>query len=84
MKNYKYFLKNGQVFKEEATAKELKDARTESKKIIKKDIDKLAWRSCWVCNGAHKHFLQGKWGKWVLNCFECGHFYFNKIDVTEE
>lgn len=82
-KNHKFKAVNQWEWKSEpAIKKELEKARVEAKKIMKKDIQKVAWRSCWQCNSAHTHFLRGKWGDWVLNCFECGKFYFNKIDIT--
>ena len=63
--------------------KELLEARKKTKKLLKKDVNNIAWRSCWICNGAHIHFLEGEWGDWILNCFRCGKFYYNKIDITE-
>ena len=63
--------------------KELERARKKAIKLMKKDPLSVAWRSCWICNHAHIHFLEGKWGDWVLNCFECGRFFYDKIDITE-
>jgi hypothetical protein len=63
---------------------ELEKLRTEARKLIKKtDTDALAFRSCWQCNGAHTHFLGGDWGNWVLHCFECNKFYYQRADITE-
>ena len=85
-KNHKFELKgkSGYEWKSKpATKEELDKARKKAKQIMKKDIQKVAWRSCWQCNGAHARFLDGEWGDWVLNCFECGKFYYDKIDITD-
>lgn len=82
MKNWKYKATGDYEFEKEPVSKtELLVARETAKKLMK-NVDKIAMRSCWVCNAAHTHFLSGKWGSWVLNCFDCGHWYFNKIDIT--
>lgn len=41
---------------------------------------RVALRSCWNCNGAHEHLRRT--ADWVINCFECGHFYFEGTDLT--
>lgn len=63
--------------------KELERARKKAIELLKKDPTNMAWRSCWICNHAHIHFLEGEWGDWVLNCFECGKFFYDKIDITD-
>lgn len=67
-----------------ATKKALTAARKKANKILKSEggIDKLTFRSCWLCNGAHERFLGEKWGDWVMNCFACGRFYFDGMDIT--
>ena len=62
--------------------KDLLKARKEASKLMIKDPTKLTWRSCWVCNGAHLHFLDGEWGNWVLHCIGCGNWYYDKINIT--
>jgi len=83
MKNHKFWLENGKIKSRPATKKELEEAREKAKKLIKKDARNLAFRSCWQCNPAHYYFLEGEWGGWVLSCFHCGRFYYNKIDISE-
>lgn len=81
--NKKYKISGDYGYKElPVSAKELSEARKKAAVLAKKDINKIAWRSCWVCNRAHVHFLRGKWGDWILNCFECGRYYYDKIDIT--
>lgn len=85
MKNYKYkYKKNkgwGGYTKKIATKKELDEARETALKLSKNEAY-IGMRSCWVCNEAHSHFLI-EWGKWVLSCFECGHWYYDGIDITK-
>ena len=86
MKNAKYKIKGDYDYTEvKATKLELDKARKQAKALLKKTKGQaMSMRSCWVCNGAHTHFLNGKWGDWVLMCFAgCGRFYFDKIDITE-
>jgi hypothetical protein len=64
-----------------ATKEELEKARARADKLMRK-AGQPGIRSCWQCNGAHAHFLQGDWGDWVLTCFECGKWYCDKIDIT--
>ncbi len=63
-------------------ATELEKLRKEAREIIQADKTAIAMRSCWNCNSAHKHFLIGDWGKWVLYCFECGHYFYKGVDIT--
>lgn len=84
-RNHKFTRKGEWGFTSKAvTTKELEQLRKEAEELAKKKgIDTIAWRSCWQCNGAHIHFLDGKWGEWVLNCMECGKYYYNKVDITD-
>jgi len=84
-KNYKYWKTGDWEFKSrKATKKELENARKQAKELLKKTKGQaVTWRSCWECNQAHTHFLDGRWGDWILNCFCCGRFFYNKIDITE-
>lgn len=63
---------------EKITKKELEDLREQARK------DKQEWmvlgRSCWECNSAHVHHLEGG-GKY--NCFACGRYYYNNVDITD-
>lgn len=55
--------------------------RAEAKKLIKKDIENLAMRSCWNCNGAHEHLKEADY---VIVCaMGCGHYYYKGVDITE-
>jgi hypothetical protein len=82
-KNYRYKAKGDwDYIKLPITKTEVDGLREEATKIFKKDVGDLGWRSCWICNGAHTRFLKGSWGKWVLNCFECGRFFYKGVDIT--
>lgn len=62
------------------TVKELTKLRTEAKKLIAKNIDNLAMRSCWDCNGAHEHLKEVDY---VIICtMGCGHYYYKGVDIT--
>lgn len=52
--------------------------RAEAQPLI--DADRLAWRSCWHCNMAHRHMRE--WDDIVVNCFECGRWFFQGVDIT--
>lgn len=67
-----------------ATKAAIVAARKTANKILKGEdgLNKLGFRSCWLCNPGHDHFVSGEWGDWVMNCFECGRFYFDKMDIT--
>ncbi len=84
-KNHKFTRKGDWGFISKSVSKEkVKQLRKEAEEFLKKTgIENLAWRSCWQCNGAHCHFLDGKWGDWVLQCMECGKYYYNKVDITD-
>lgn len=53
--------------------------REKAKKKIKQRY--YVWRSCWNCNLAHKHL---KKADYVINCLECGRWYYKGQDITEE
>jgi len=59
----------------------IKTLRKEAKKILKKDKANFVWRSCWNCNSAHGHL---KDRDYIINCFNCGHWFYKGIDITEE
>ena len=59
----------------------LQEARNKALAILKKDRTNFAWRSCWKCNGAHEHL---KDADCIINCFNCGHWYYKGIDITEK
>lgn len=40
----------------------------------------LMFRSCWNCNPAHKHL---KKAEYPFICFECGHYYYKGVDITD-
>lgn len=68
---------------EKITEKELEEARENSKKFEWMDLG----RSCWECNSAHVHHLgeiggDGK-NQENYNCFSCGRYYHNNIDITD-
>ena len=58
----------------------VEEARKKAKAILKKDGANFEWRSCWNCNGAHEHLKDHG----LINCFECGHWYYQGIDITEK
>lgn len=59
----------------------IEKTRKEATEILKKDKTSFAWRSCWNCNGAHEHLKECDY---VINCFNCGHWYYKGIDITEK
>lgn len=61
--------------------KEVDKICKEALDILKKDRANFAWRSCWKCNGAHEHLREADY---IINCFECGHWYYKGIDITEK
>jgi len=82
--NKKYIRKGDYEYVEKSvTEKELGEARKKATALIKKSKGEvIGLRSCWKCNPAHTHFIEkGDWS-WVLNCFDCGHYYYNNIDIT--
>lgn len=87
IRNYKFWEtldKDGEVSWAggDCPKEELDAARAKGVEIMKRGD--VGMRSCWICNPAHEHFLQGDWGdEWVLNCFQCGRFFYNKIDITD-
>lgn len=57
------------------------EARAAASEILAKDPTNWAMRSCWNCNGTHKHL---KRAEYIIRCFECGHTFYRGIDITEE
>ena len=47
--------------------------------LIKKD--KLIMRSCWNCNPSHEHL---KTCEVPIVCYQCGHYYYKGVDITDE
>lgn len=58
---------------------ELETLREAAKRKVEKD--ECAFRSCWNCNAAHEYMKE--WDT-VISCFECGHWYFMGVDITEK
>ena len=54
----------------------LKELRAKATKLIRKE--QWAWRSCGACNGAHKDLMG------LINCFECGRWWMDGVDITEK
>lgn len=42
--------------------------------------NRFVWRSCWNCNSSHEGL---KRAKYVINCFECGRWFYLGVDITE-
>lgn len=59
----------------------IEELRKEASDLIKKNINNIAFRSCWKCNAAHEHL---KKSEYVIDCFQCGHFYYKGVDITED
>lgn len=57
---------------------EIKKLRTEALSLMKQE--KFTMRSCWNCNPAHEHLKEYSI---PIICFECGHWFFKGIDITE-
>ena len=55
--------------------------RVKARSLLFADPTKLGLRSCWNCNPAHEHL---KDAEYVINCFSCGHYFFEGEDVTED
>lgn len=58
---------------------EKSEARKQADAWMAANANQFALRSCWNCNPSHKHL---KCVGYVINCFECGHWFFQGIDVT--
>ncbi len=54
--------------------------RLEAQTILDAEPANYALRSCWHCNSAHEHLRQSEG---VLLCFDCGHWYYKGVDLTE-
>jgi uncharacterized Zn finger protein len=61
----------------------IEELRSEAKKLVQKDEERLVYRSCWECNGAHEH-LKKYSHESLIYCFDCGKFWYKETDVTEE
>ena len=73
-KNKRFFLNKGKICSEKVSPKKLKELRD--------TCDNSKWmaigRSCFLCNGAHKHLIDMDY----LNCFSCGRYFRNGVDIT--
>lgn len=58
----------------------MKSLREQAKAKIRKDHNNVTFRSCWNCNPAHEHLKESPF---VINCIECGHWYYKGEDITE-
>lgn len=59
----------------------IRAARKAAQDLLAANEDALAMRTCWVCNAAHIHMID-QTDEFVLNCFGCGRWYFQKTDIT--
>jgi hypothetical protein len=76
---------DGEVMSRIATEQEIETARSEARAKLLEDPNAWALRSCWVCNPAHRHFLNDLADGFLIRCFaECGRVYYQGIDVTED
>lgn len=75
---------DGEPVSRPSTAEELQEARDEATELARETEGScVAMRSCWDCNPAHAHFLDGDWGDWVLACvMGCGRYFFRGVDIT--
>lgn len=68
------------------TAEELLTARSQFDQIIEaKNFDRVAFRSCWLCNQAHFHLAgsgEAEEETFALRCFSCGRLFLGGIDIT--
>lgn len=60
--------------------KRIEELRKEAKEILEKNGIDFALRSCWNCNGAHKHLKEVDY---IINCFECGKWFYKGVDISE-
>jgi len=60
---------------EKVSKEELETLREEAKKHEWMGLG----RRCWECNKAHVHHI----GKGNYNCFSCGRYYRDAVDVTD-
>jgi PHP family Zn ribbon phosphoesterase len=59
------------------TMTDINKLRAEAEKAFR-DGD-YAFRSCWMCNQAHEHLKEVDY---MIECFECGRYYFKGVDIT--
>jgi hypothetical protein len=55
------------------------EAREKAVQWMSANNNACAMRSCWNCNTCHEHLREVKYVIW---CFECGHYFFLGIDIT--
>lgn len=60
----------------------IEQLRKEAEELLKDDPNALVFRSCWNCNPAHEHLKQAQ--NIVINCFQCGNFYYKGENMTED
>ena len=74
----------GDVSSRPTTIEELASARKAVREKLSSNPTDFASRTCWVCNPMHDHFLENINDGFTLSCFDCGHLYYQGIDVTED
>ncbi len=85
MPNQVYSLIDGCLAERPATPEELETAREVARAKVKDDPANYSIRSCWNCNGAHKHFLKDTSDGFLFVCgMGCGRWYYNGIDITTD
>lgn len=57
------------------------EARAKADQWMRDNKNAFAMRSCWNCNSSHGHLRNANYVIW---CFECGHYFFNGIDITSD
>jgi len=76
--NHKFAIKGPYEFSSDpASLEEITKAR-EYFDSQKHDAN-IAFRSCWVCNGAHVHLIESP----RLRCFSCGKVFVHGVDITD-
>ena len=81
--NLKYSLADGKIVSRPATLEEIASARDEARAKMPLPSG-WSMRSCWVCNPAHRYFLDDTNDGFLFGCvMGCGRFYYNGIDITE-
>jgi hypothetical protein len=59
---------------------DIEQLRREAKKLLKEDDLNLRIRSCWNCNLAHEYLKEADY---VINCYQCGDWYYKGVNITE-
>jgi len=75
--NLAYLLVDGKLTSREVSEIELVEARANAQK------QQIVMRSCWNCNHAHERFLADLTDRFFFVCFDCGHYYYQGIDITD-